>query len=84
MYPPVRRTRVYVLLTGRLCRTEVAADESAQNLMSGVLHDTAVQGVCLVSWSRVSLPSVVEVGDAIVLLGYAFEVAITPHHAEVP
>lgn len=38
-------SRVDILLTRRFCRTEMTADESAEDLMSRVLHDTAVHRV---------------------------------------
>lgn len=59
-------------------------DEGAQDLVAGELHDTAIERVGLVSRLGVALCSVVEVWNAVVLLRDALEVAVTPHHAQIP
>lgn len=84
MYPSIRRAGIDVLLAGSLRGTEVTPDEGAQDLVAGELHDAAIERVGLVSRLGVALCSVVEVWNAVVLLRDALEVAVTPHHAQVP
>lgn len=59
-------------------------DKGAQDLMTGELHDAAIKRVGLVPRLGVALCSVVEVWDAVVLLCDALEVAVAPHHAQIP
>ncbi len=52
--------------------------------MAGELHDAAIERVGFVPRLGVTLCSVVEMWDAVVLLRDALEVAVAPHHAQVP
>lgn len=53
MYPPVGAARVDVLLAGRLRGAEVAANERPEHFVTRILHDAAVERVCLVLRPRV-------------------------------
>lgn len=84
MYPAIRGARVDILLPSSFGRTEMTPDEGAKDLVPGELHNAAIQRMSSVPRLRIVLRSVVEVGNAVVLLRDALEVAVAPHHAQVP
>lgn len=80
----IRTPRVYILLPRRLRRTKMTPNKRPQNIMSRILHNTAIHGMRLMPRSGISPTSIVPVRDPKVLVLPLLELEVVAHLAEVP
>jgi hypothetical protein len=84
MYPSICRTRIEILAACGLCRAEVAANQRFQDRMASVSHDTAIEGMSLVTGLAIHGISIVKITYPIEISFDAFIFLIGTHFAEIP